>query len=272
MTVDPLISLALFMLVLWCLGRLGDAVYIGLVFEILTGVLLGPPLANRVPYPDAITLLGQLGLVLLVIEGGLHVDGKKIRDIGPLAIAIAVTGTTLPVLLGWGMLLLLQFGYLEGIAAGIALSSTSIGMATKLLQSNEQLTTRLGSVITVAAMVDDVLSLILLAVFSQVSGANVGGSTANTTAWTYLEPMVMSIAITMIGLVMTYLVPRLCLAYERIYDHYTSSAPHNRIGRMTQSVLQGMSPGVFLLVFMTLVGVGMVYLSSLLGTTYLLGR
>ena len=50
--------------------------------EVLVGSLLGPPLANLVPQPAAIALVGQLGLVLLVVEAGLEVNWGTLRQVG----------------------------------------------------------------------------------------------------------------------------------------------------------------------------------------------
>lgn len=179
----------------------------------------GENLANWVPYDEAIELVGQLGLVLLVMEGGLSVEIGRLRRIGLVAVLIAVAGTVLPCLLGWGFMMAVRgTGSLEGIAAGTALSSTSIGMATKMLQNVGILNTHLGSLITVAAMVDDVLSLVILAVLSQLSEDSDGddSQSAGDRAWQILQPIVVSLAVVAAGAVLVVVVPR-------AYSHGTTA-------------------------------------------------
>ena len=166
------------LLLVWMFGRVFRLLGSQLVGEIIVGVIFGPLLLDWVPYPDALTLIGQLGLSLLVLEGGLSIDVPLFRRIGGRALVIAMTGTALPILLGWGMMSAFGFSGLEGVAAGTALSSTSIGMATKMLQNLGALRTNVGSLIAVAAMIDDVLSLVILAVLSSLAQNN--NATTNT--------------------------------------------------------------------------------------------
>lgn len=114
-----------------------------------------------------IKLVGLLGLLLIVLEGGLHIELTTMQSIGRKAAFIAVSGTTLPVLLSLAVLPRFHaFSNLEGLIAGVSLSSTAIGMAAKLMQSLDLLRTHIGKLITCAAMIDDVASLVLLAVIS----------------------------------------------------------------------------------------------------------
>jgi Kef-type K+ transport system membrane component KefB len=141
-----------------------------LVGEIVVGMLLGP--SGLVPtLPDyavrAVFLVGDLGLVLLVMEGGLSVDVPSLRRVGSVACLIAVAGTALPIALGTAFMVAAGFDATTGVVAGTALSSTSIGMATRLMATFGELSTPLGALVCVAAMVDDVLSLVILAIISE---------------------------------------------------------------------------------------------------------
>lgn len=114
-----------------------------------------------------VKLIGLLGLLLIVLEGGLHIELSTMRSIGRKAACIAFSGTTLPVLCAVAILPRFHaFSNLEGLIAGVSLSSTAIGMAAKLMQSLDLLSTKIGRLITCAAMIDDVASLVLLAVIS----------------------------------------------------------------------------------------------------------
>lgn len=97
--------------------------------------------------------VGNLGLCLLVMEGGLSIDLDTLRSVGPVAFIIAIVGTILPIALGCAFMTAVGYSATAGVAAGTALSSTSIGMATKMMQNVDQLNTPLGSLICVSAMV-----------------------------------------------------------------------------------------------------------------------
>jgi Kef-type K+ transport system membrane component KefB len=73
-----------------------------------------------------------------------------------------VAGTLFPVLLGWGLLTACGFSSIEAFASGTALSATAIGFALRLLQDLGMQNTPQGQLITAAALIDDVLSLIVL--------------------------------------------------------------------------------------------------------------
>ena len=150
-------------------GRLGALIDAPLVGEILVGMLLGPDGAGFVPENSAVVLVGDFALCLLVMEGGLSIDIGALNSVGPIAFAIAVSGTMLPIALGVAYMSACGYGVMAGVAAGTSLSSTSIGMATKVLQTLGELTSPLGNLVCVAAMVDDVLSLVILAVVSNLS-------------------------------------------------------------------------------------------------------
>jgi Kef-type K+ transport system membrane component KefB len=72
--VEELAQASVFVLVGFVLGQVGGLIHAQLVGEIVAGVLLGDEVMGWLPYQDAIQLLGRVGLVLLVMEGGLSVD------------------------------------------------------------------------------------------------------------------------------------------------------------------------------------------------------
>jgi Kef-type K+ transport system membrane component KefB len=198
-----------------------------LVAEIVVGMVLGPPMLDVVPYVDALTIIGQLGLLLLVLEGGINIELQTLRQIGWKAFAIAISGTTLPVLACVAVLPLLPpFSMLEALAAGTALSSTAIGMAAKLMQDMNLMQTRIGQIICCAAMIDDVASLILLAMISSIALQEndidaEGGDNATAAveiaevvwgptdgAWSVLIPLISSLSFIALSTVFAVFVPK----------------------------------------------------------------
>ena len=170
-----------------------------LVGEIIVGLVLGPYGLDVVPQTRACTIAGELGLALLVLEGGLHVDLKTLREVGGVATRVAVAGTALPALAAWGLLALLPaFTAREGLLCGVALSSTAIGMAAQLMTDLNLIETELGRVVVTAAMVDDVLSLVLLAVVRK----------STTTFVDVAKPVGASAAVVVVGVGLAALTPR----------------------------------------------------------------
>ena len=187
-------------------GRLGALIDAPLVGEILVGMLLGPDGAGFVPENSAVVLVGDFALCLLVMEGGLSIDVGALKSVGPIAFAIAVSGTMLPIALGVAYMSACGYGVMAGVAAGTSLSSTSIGMATKVLQTLGELTSPLGNLVCVAAMVDDVLSLVILAVVSNVEGDNQGGG--RDVAWMTSRPILASVGVGVLGAGLAVAIPR----------------------------------------------------------------
>ena len=137
---------------------------------------------------------------LLVLEGGLHVDLQTLREVGGVASRVAVAGTALPALAAWGLLAgLPAFTSKEGLLCGVALSSTAIGMAAQLMTDLNLIETELGRVVVTAAMVDDVLSLVLLAVVRK----------STTTFVDVAKPVGASAAVVVVGVGLAALTPRL---------------------------------------------------------------
>ena len=124
MRLVPLLQISVLLGALWGAGEVAETLGLpALVAEILVGMLLGPEGTDLVPHVDAFTAAGQLGLLLLVLEGGLHVEMATIRRVGSKAFAIAISGTTLPVLLSMAVLPALPpFSLRDALVAGTSLS------------------------------------------------------------------------------------------------------------------------------------------------------
>lgn len=121
--------------------------------------------------PDIFTVVGHIGVALMIFESGMHFDFEQAKTVGPRACAIAVLGTFLPLLAGTA--LTVAFGYSlypEGLSVGVALAPTSVGIALKLLHEARALNMYFGQAVMTAAFVDDVLSLIIFSVLFSLGG------------------------------------------------------------------------------------------------------
>ncbi|KAH0611350.1 uncharacterized protein H6S33_010615 [Morchella sextelata] len=167
----------------WALER---SIYCGLVGQILIGVFWGTPLGGWLDpsIEAAVVQLGYLGLILLVYEGGLSTSLTPLLHNLPLSTAVAATGILLPIALSFALTTLVPGTTpLQCFAAGAALSATSLGTTFSILTSSGLARTRLGTVLTSAAMMDDVVGLIMIQVVaalgtssgtSSISGATIG--------------------------------------------------------------------------------------------------
>jgi len=136
-----------------------------LVGEIITGFVLGPPLANFVPFPEAMVLVGEIGLIMLLLEAGVELDVAQLKETGLRALAIGITGTVLPLLVGLGLATAGGAPIKSAMAVGASFSPTSLGVAASALKSGKMLDTPVGQLIVASCVVDDILALILLSMF-----------------------------------------------------------------------------------------------------------
>ena len=106
-----------------------------LVGEIFAGFLFGPPLADFVPFPEALVLVGEIGLIMLLLEAGVELDVAQLRETGVRAVAIGVTGTVLPLCVGMGLGMASGAGSIKSaLAVGASFSPTSLGVAASALK------------------------------------------------------------------------------------------------------------------------------------------
>ena len=215
--VAPLYRLVAFFGALYYSGNVVDLLGCpALVGEIVAGMLLGPDVADLLPptVVDALKIAGQAGLCLMVIEGGISMESDVLKQKGVRAVVLAATGTVLPVLLGWLTMLSLGHSSTCALASGIALSSTAIGFTMRMMTDMKLLETAEGQLITAAAMIDDVFSLILLSMLTVVQDAALAEQQSGeqqtqqstSSAWTIVRPLLASAVVTLVGLVCFHVV------------------------------------------------------------------
>jgi len=112
-------------------------------------------------------LVGEIGLILLLLEAGVELDVAQLRETGTKAVGIGFTGTILPLAVGIGLALAsdANIGIKSALAVGASFSPTSLGVAASALKQGKMLDTPVGQLIVSACVVDDILALILLSMF-----------------------------------------------------------------------------------------------------------
>ena len=171
----------------WLANRLRQPAVMG---ELLVGLLLGPSLFDLMGWPmlanarephlltETVFQLAELGVVCLMFLAGLEIDPREMRRAGRVAALAGVSGVIVPLVLGG--LVALPFGY-RGQAAlfvGVILTATSVSISAQTLLELGKLRSREGLALLGAAVIDDVLVILLLSVFTAMTegGASLGAA------------------------------------------------------------------------------------------------
>ncbi|MGK7930398.1 MAG: cation:proton antiporter [Microcystaceae cyanobacterium] len=118
---------------------------------------------------EVISVLSELGVIILLFEIGLESDLKELIRVGPQAAVVAVVGVVVPFALGTvGLVYLFNLPLIPSIFAGAALTATSIGITAKVLAEIGKLSGQEGQIIIGAAVLDDILGIIVLAVVASL--------------------------------------------------------------------------------------------------------
>src|SRR3990172_4040875 len=150
--------------------RLGQP---GVVGE-LAGGFLGGPHALALATPDASALVfAELGVVILIFQVGLEVRVDQILAVGRTALLVAVLAMVLPIAAGFALVLGIGADTASAAFIGLALAATSIGITSRVLAEMKVLDRAFARVILGAAVIDDILALLLIGVVSGVAQGNV---------------------------------------------------------------------------------------------------
>jgi Kef-type K+ transport system membrane component KefB len=119
---------------------------------------------------EVVSVLAELGVIILLFEVGMESDLRELVKVGGMATLVAVVGVTVPFVLGTvGAILIFHVPNIPAIFAGAALTATSIGITSKVLSEIGQLSSKEGQIILGAAVIDDILGIIILAVVASLA-------------------------------------------------------------------------------------------------------
>ena len=164
----------------------------GIVGEILAGVVLGPSLLAWVAPNDLLKTLSDLGVMFLLFRVGLEVKASELLKVGGISAIVATIGVIVPFLAGWAITLAWGYPQIESVFVGAALVATSVGITAQVLAAKGLLQERSAQIILAAAVIDDVLGLIVLAI---VSGAARGEIRAWELAVTATLPILFTVVV-----------------------------------------------------------------------------
>ena len=175
------------------------------VGEILAGVVIGPSVLGWVQPSDLLAVLAELGVIFLLFTVGLETKPQDIFRVGKKATLVAVLGVAFPFVAGFAIAELWGGSFVESMFIGAALVATSVGITARVLGSMGLLEKETARIILGAAVIDDILGLIILSV---VSGIGTGGVSVTGIGKTAGLAIMFTVVVGLLGSkVMTRLAP-----------------------------------------------------------------
>jgi Kef-type K+ transport system membrane component KefB len=145
----------------------------GIVGEIVAGILIGPSVLGWIAPSAFLESLAQLGVMFLLFRVGLEVKPGDLLSAGPTATVVATLGVAAPFFMGWGILLLWGAPQIEAVFTGAAMVATSVGITAEVLSARGLISARASRIVLAAAVIDDVLGLLVLAFASSLARGQV---------------------------------------------------------------------------------------------------
>ena len=147
--------------------RLGQPAVLG---KLIVGILIGPAVLGWIEKDSFITHVSEIGVLLLMFIAGLETDVEQLRKNWKSAFAVAVGGIILPFIGGYGAAIAFGFSPTYALFFGVIFCATSVSISVQVLKEMNKLNSREGTTILGAAVVDDVLVVILLALIMSIVG------------------------------------------------------------------------------------------------------
>lgn len=150
-------------------SRVGIPAVIG---ELLVGIIVGPALLNLVQPTDALHLFSEIGVVLLMFLAGLESDFNLLKKYLKPSISVAILGILFPLILCGLVGTMFSLSLISSVFLGIVFSATSVSISVQVLKEYRRLDTEEGSIILGAAVVDDIVVVLLVSIFSTIVNMN----------------------------------------------------------------------------------------------------
>lgn len=170
MNIEILMDLAIIILFAKLFGLLAKKLKAPqVVGEIVAGLIIGPSVLGIVGQSDFLAQMAEIGVILLMFSAGLETDLKDLVKTGPTALAIACAGVAVPLAGGW-LLYSCFYGFspagsdsfYRALFIGVIMTATSVGITVQTLRELGRLKGRVGTLILSAAIIDDVIGIIVL--------------------------------------------------------------------------------------------------------------
>ena len=143
------------------------------VGEIMAGILIGPSLLGWVQPSEVINVLAEIGVIFLLFTVGLETKPQAILKVGMKASVVAILGVIVPFAAGYLIMYLTGRTSVEAMFLGAAMVATSVGITARVLSAMGLLDAPTARIILGAAVIDDILGLLILAVVKSISTTGV---------------------------------------------------------------------------------------------------
>ncbi|GFN31699.1 cation:proton antiporter [Paenibacillus xylaniclasticus] len=153
--------------------RLGQPSVLG---KLIAGIIIGPAVLNWILPSSFIDNFAELGVLLLMFIAGLETDLDQLKRNWKASCAVAIGGIILPFIGGYSASLALGLSHSQSLFIGLLLCATSVSISVQTLKEMDALDTREGSTILGAAVVDDVIVVLMLAVMMSMLGTSEGSA------------------------------------------------------------------------------------------------
>jgi Kef-type K+ transport system membrane component KefB len=130
--------------------------------EIAAGIIMGPSVFGFIQDTELLRQFAQIGVIMLMFIAGIETDARELQESGKSSAAIALGGVFLPFVGGTAAALTFGFGVAESVFVGCILTATSVSISAQTLMEMGQLKSREGITILGAAVIDDVLGILVL--------------------------------------------------------------------------------------------------------------
>ena len=139
--------------------------------EILAGVVLGPYALGWIHPTVTINSMAEIGAIFVLFNAGLETSPGDLIRVGRTALLVALAGIVFPFVLGFGYMKLIGDVTTEAVFVGAAMVATSVGITARVLGDLNVLSSQLAKVILGAAVFDDILGMVILAVVAGLASA-----------------------------------------------------------------------------------------------------
>lgn len=178
MNYDYLLYLAIILLSTKLLGLLTRKAHMPqVVGALLAGLLLGPACLGVIHDTDFLNQISEIGVIVLMFMAGLETDIPELKRSGKASFIIALLGVIVPLIGGYFIALLCQVGssdlsasiFLQRIFIGVILTATSVSISVETLKEMGKVSSKAGTAILGAALIDDILGIIALTIITSLA-------------------------------------------------------------------------------------------------------
>ena len=175
-----LLVIAIILLSTKLLGLLSERVHMPqVVGALVAGILLGPSVLNFVGETDFLLKTSEIGVIMLMFLAGLDTDLGELKKTGVASFIIALIGVIVPLIGGTACYELFfrdaadSLDFLKAVFIGVVLTATSVSITVETLREMGKLKGKVGTAILGAAVIDDILGIIILTVISGFADSSV---------------------------------------------------------------------------------------------------